>query len=327
VQVITDPKACAASPALNDAGSRAGSVVTIGAYDGVHLGHQAVIAEVRRLAAEQGLRSVVVTFDRHPASVVRPESAPKLLTTLDQKLELLEATGVDVVIVVPFDQERAAESAEDFVSEVIVGCANAKSVVIGADFHFGKARRGNVALLAEMGKAAGFGVTGLELIEVPVKGGAPGVDMKVSSTEIRRLVGTGDIHGAARLLGRDYELRGVVIDGDKRGRTIGFPTANVSLSDEACLPADGIYAAWYARPDGVWLPAAVNLGRRPTFYDDQSYSLLEAFLIDFSGDLYGEAARVRFVERLRPEAKFDSLEGLVTQMNLDVDNARSLLRK
>jgi riboflavin kinase / FMN adenylyltransferase len=116
-----------------------------------------------------------------------------------------------------------------------------------------------------------------------------------------------------------------VIDGDKRGRTIGFPTANVSLRDEACLPADGIYAAWYARPDGVWLPAAVNLGRRPTFYDNQAYSLLEAFLIDFTGDLYGEAARVRFVKRLRPEAKFDSLDALVSQMNSDVDNARALL--
>ncbi len=320
MQVITDPKACAASPALNQDGSRLGSVVTIGAYDGVHLGHQAVIAEVRRIADERGLRSAVVTFDRHPASVVRPESAPKLLTTLEQKLELLEATGVDVTIVVPFDLERAGESAEDFVDEVIVGCANAKAVVIGSDFHFGKARRGNVSLLTSVGKTAGFDVHGLELI------GIPGVDAKVSSTEIRRLLSTGDIDAAAHLLGRDYELRGVVIDGDKRGRTIGFPTANVSLRDEACLPADGIYAAWYARPDGKWLPAAVNLGRRPTFYDDQMYSLLEAFLIDFQGDLYGESARVRFVKRLRPEAKFDSLDSLITQMNIDVDNARELLR-
>jgi riboflavin kinase / FMN adenylyltransferase len=323
MQVITDPKSYV-SPGETD-----GSVVTIGAYDGVHLGHQAVIAEVRRLAAQRGLRSAVVTFDRHPASVVRPESAPKLLTTLEQKLELLEATGVDLTVVVPFDQARASETAEDFVHEVIVGCVNAKSVVVGADFHFGKARRGNVELLRSIGRTAGFDVEGLELIAIPgveIPGvEIPGVDTKVSSTEIRRLVSTGDIDGAALLLGRDYELRGVVIDGDKRGRTIGFPTANVSLRDEACLPADGIYAAWYARPDGVWLPAAVNLGRRPTFYDNQAYSLLEAFLIDFTGDLYGEAARVRFVKRLRPEAKFDSLDALVSQMNSDVDNARALL--
>jgi riboflavin kinase / FMN adenylyltransferase len=314
VQVITNPTACAANGP-----SEPGSVVTIGAYDGVHLGHQAVIAAVRRLAADAGLQSAVVTFDRHPASVVRPESAPKQLTTLDQKLELLAATGVDVTVVVPFDLERSSETAEDFVAEVIVGCLTAKSVVVGADFHFGKGRRGNVELLRQLGAVSGFDVTGLELISVA------GVAEKVSSTEIRRRVATGDLQGAAQLLGRDYELRGTVIDGDKRGRTIGFPTANVSLSDEACLPADGIYAAWYARPDGVWLPAAVNLGRRPTFYDDQPYSLLEAFLIDFQGDLYGEPARVKFVERLRPEAKFDSLDALIEQMNRDVDRARSVL--
>jgi riboflavin kinase / FMN adenylyltransferase len=312
VQLITDPRACAASGAVSD-----GSVVTIGAYDGVHLGHQAVIAEVRRLAHDRGLRSAVVTFDRHPASVVRPESAPKLLTTLDQKIELLEATGVDVVVVVPFDSDRATESAEDFVHEVIVGCLQAKAVVVGSDFHFGKARRGNVALLRELGL---FDVIGLDLVAVP------GVDGKVSSTTIRGLVQSGDLRGAARLLGRPYELHGTVIDGDKRGRTIGFPTANVSVAADACLPADGIYAARYARPDSVWLPAAVNLGRRPTFYDDQPYSLLEAFLIDFSGDLYGEPARVQFVERLRPEAKFDSLDALLEQMHRDVDQARELLR-
>jgi riboflavin kinase / FMN adenylyltransferase len=314
--------------------NHAGSVVTIGAYDGVHLGHQAVIAEVKRLAAAAGRTSAVVTFDRHPASIVRPESAPKLLTTLDQKIELLAATGVDTTVVVPFTTDRATESAEDFVHEVIVGCLNAKTVVVGADFHFGKDRRGNVELLRTIGAEVGFEVIGLELISVP------GLIGKVSSTEIRRLVQQGDLREAAHLLGRPYELRGTVIDGDKRGRTIGFPTANVSLPVDACLPADGIYAARYARPvpseaqaqaeaqvalEPVWLPAAVNLGRRPTFYDDQPYSLLEAFLIDFSGDLYGEAARVQFVERLRPEAKFDSLDALVAQMSRDVENARLLL--
>jgi riboflavin kinase / FMN adenylyltransferase len=317
MQVITAP---GSALAWNTSGAaRTGSVVTIGAYDGVHLGHQAVISEVRRLADQAGLRSAVVTFDRHPASVVRPQSAPKLLTTLEQKLELLEATGVDVTVVVPFTPERATEAAESFVEEVIINCLAARTVVVGSDFHFGKDRRGNVELLQAIGREEGFDVVGLELISLP------GLDGKVSSTEIRRLVRAGDMDGARRLLGRPYELRGTVIGGDQRGRTIGFPTANVSLHADTCLPADGIYAARYARPDGVWLPAAVNLGRRPTFYDDQPYSLLEAFLIDFSGDLYGETARVEFVERLRPEAKFDSVDALVQQMHADVDRARRIL--
>ncbi len=317
MQVIRDPEA--RTEAQN--ASLAGSVVTIGAYDGVHLGHQAVISEVRRRADEAGLRSAVVTFDRHPASVVRPESAPKLLTTLEQKLELLEATGVDVTVVVPFTPERATEAAEAFVEQVIVRCLSARTVVVGQDFHFGKDRRGNVDLLRAIGREDGFDVVGLELISLP------GLEGKVSSTEIRRLVRAGEMAGAKRLLGRAYELRGTVIGGDQRGRTIGFPTANVSLHTDTCLPADGIYAARYARPDGVWLPAAVNLGRRPTFYDDQPYSLLEAFLIDFTGDLYGESARVEFVERLRPEAKFESVDALVQQMQADVDQARLILSR
>ena len=319
MQVI-DPTAWSATRGVSHA-DRRGSVVTIGAYDGVHLGHQAVIGEVRRLADAAGLQSAVVTFDRHPASVVRPESAPKLLTTLEQKLELLEATSVDVVVVVPFTPERATEAAEAFVHEIIVECLAAATVVVGQDFHFGKDRRGNVELLEAIGGEEGFTVVGLDLISLP------GLDGKVSSTEIRQLVQAGDMAAAQRLLGRPYELRGSVIAGDQRGRTIGFPTANICLPADSCLPADGIYAARYARAQHPheWLPAAVNLGRRPTFYDDQPYSLLEAFLIDFSGDLYGEDARVVFVDRLRPEAKFDSVESLVAQMRADVDQARRIL--
>jgi riboflavin kinase / FMN adenylyltransferase len=316
MQVI-DPTDWNASSGLTD--GHVGSVVTIGAYDGVHLGHQAVIGAVRRLAEAAGLRSAVVTFDRHPASVVRPDSAPKLLTTLDQKLELLAATGVDVTVVVPFTVERATEAAESFVQSIIVECLSARTVVVGQDFHFGKDRRGNVELLRAIGHEEGFDVVGLDLISLP------GLEGKVSSTAIRRLVQSGDMASAAELLGRGYEVRGTVIGGDQRGRTIGFPTANVSLPADTCLPADGIYAARYARPDGVWLPAAVNLGRRPTFYDDQPYSLLEAFLIDFSGDLYGEPARVEFVQRLRPEAKFDSIDALIEQMHTDVADARRVL--
>jgi riboflavin kinase / FMN adenylyltransferase len=298
------------------------TIVTIGAYDGVHLGHQAVIAEVRRLAVERGLDSAVVTFDRHPASVVRPESAPKLICDAAQKLELLAATGVDAVWQVVFDTNRASESAEEFVRSVLVDKLRAAVVVVGDDFHFGKGRRGNVELLKQMGAEHDFEVIGLELIG---SGAGESTSAKVSSTEIRRLIAAGSLREASALLGHHHELRGTVVHGDARGRTLGFPTANVAISDGMCLPADGIYACWYRRPDGVRLPAAVNFGRRPMFYDAQPYSLLEAFVLDFNGNLYDEPARVEFVERLRAEAKFDSLDALITQMNADVARARTIL--
>ena len=313
------------------ASGSSGAVVTIGAYDGVHLGHRAVIAEVRRLAAERGLTSAVITFDRHPAEIVRPESAPKLLTDLAQKLELLESTGVDTTLVVHFDEERSTETAEDFIAEIIVGALGARVVVVGDDFHFGKDRRGNVELLRtvgrDLGPVMGFDVVGLDLFgdELTGTGAHVGKGPKISSTRIRTLLRDGDIRLAAALLGRAYEVRGLVVHGDARGRTLGFPTANIAVPVEICLPADGIYAGWYHRPDGVALPAALNLGRRPTFYPDQPYSLLEAFIIDWSGDLYGEGARIEFVERLRAEMKFDSVDGLIAQMGEDVGKARTVL--
>jgi riboflavin kinase/FMN adenylyltransferase len=303
-----------------------GTAVTIGAYDGVHRGHRAVIGTVRRLAAERGLATAVVTFDRHPASVVRPESAPRLLTDLDQKLELLAQTGVDYTVVIHFDEERSHESAEDFVREVLVGCLNAKLVVVGADFHFGHQRRGNVELLRTMGAELGFEVIGLDLVDAH---GAPAPDEheQVSSTAIRQAVIAGDIERANELLGRPYEVRGVVTHGDARGRTLGFPTANVNVPDDMLLPADGIYAVWYERPSGDVLPGAASLGRRPTFYEDQPYRLLEVYLLDFDGDLYEELGKVRFVARLRDELKFDTLDEIVDQMNRDCEQARSVLTR
>jgi riboflavin kinase/FMN adenylyltransferase len=309
MQVIRDPGACPRPPA--------GSAVTIGAYDGVHLGHRAVIAEVRGLAEDRGLATAVVTFDRHPAMVVRPESAPRLLTDLDQKLELLDATGVDYALVVTFDEARAHEAAEDFVEEVLVDCFSAQVVVVGEDFHFGHQRRGNVALLTTMGKDHGFDVVGLELVDAGAS--------TVSSTAIRQALAEGDLATANAMLGRAHEIRGVVVEGDRRGRELGFPTANVNVPGEILLPADGIYAGWYARPDGTEWPAAISLGRRPTFYATAHASLLEAYLLDFDGDLYGEHAKVRFVARLRAEARFDSVDALVEQMHRDVEAARSVL--
>jgi riboflavin kinase / FMN adenylyltransferase len=296
-----------------------GCVATIGAFDGVHLGHRQVIAQVRRLAAERGVPSAVVTFDRHPASVVRPESASGLLTDLDQKLELLAETGVDVVVVVHFDQERSHESAEDFVATVLVDLLHVRAVIVGADFHFGYQRAGNVALLEKLGTlGAGFDVIGVELY------GAAGGEV-VSSTRIRGLLRDGDVIGAAQLLGRFHEVRGVVGHGDQRGRELGFPTANVTMPADIVMPADGVFAGWYLRPDGIRHPAALSLGRRPTFYEEADLSLLEAFLLDFDGDLYEEPARVVFLARLRGQLRFTSVAELVSQMGLDVALTRQML--
>jgi riboflavin kinase/FMN adenylyltransferase len=312
VQTLRDLDACP-RPA-------AGTAVTIGAYDGVHLGHRAVIATVKRLAADRELESAVVTFDRHPASVVRPESAPRLLTDLDQKLELLEETGVDYALVVKFDEARSHESAEDFIEEVLVGCLNAKLVVVGADFHFGHQRRGNVPLLEQMGRKLGFDVLGFSL--VGPKGEPARDEEQVSSTAIRRALVAGDLVTANALLGRPYEVRGIVERGDQRGRDLGFPTANLAVPDDILLPADGIYAGWYERPSGEEQPAAIALGRRPQFYEAQPFRLLEAHLLDWDGDLYGETAKVRFVEHLRDERKFESVDELRAQMQRDCDEAR-----
>jgi riboflavin kinase/FMN adenylyltransferase len=299
--------------------SAAECAATIGAYDGVHLGHQYVIRQVRELADRLGVASAVVTFDRHPATVVRPASAPKLLTDLDQKLELLAATGIDYCLVIRFDQTRSEESAEDFVTTVLAGQLHARAVVVGRDFHFGHGRRGDVALLTRMGAELGFEVLGVDLVAGASDGGPP-----VSSTRIRQLLASGQVEAAARMLGRDHEVRGVVTRGDGRGRELGFPTANVAVPRHICLPADGIYAGWYRASDARH-PAAVSLGRRPTFYDHSDLSLLEAYLLDFDGDLYDQPAAVCFHTRVRDELRFDSVEALVAQMERDVAATRSAL--
>ncbi len=302
----------------------AGSAVTIGAYDGVHLGHQHLIAELRRRAEAGGLATVVVTFDRHPATVVRPESAPPLLTDLDQKLELLAACGVDRTLLVPFDRQRADESAEEFVTEVLVDALAARSVVVGADFHFGHGRKGNVDLLTDMGRRYDFVVDGIGL----QSSGAGGAGGPVSSTRVRALLADGDVVGAGHLLGRPHQVRGVVERGDGRGGPeLGYPTANVALSPGLALPAEGIYACRYQRPGGAVLAAAVSFGRRPTFHERADGPLLEAHLLDFDGDLYAEEARVSFVARLRDEVRFDDIGQLVDQMGRDVAETRRVLAR
>jgi riboflavin kinase/FMN adenylyltransferase len=306
---VVGPEECTPMPG--------GAAVTIGAYDGIHLGHRALLGELRRRASEQGLSTALVTFDRHPATVVRPDSAPLLLTDLDQKLELLAGCGIDRTLIIPFDAARADETAEDFVTEVLVGDLGARLVVVGEDFHFGHGRKGNVEVLTDLGTAYGFSVAGVRLT------GADG--NSVSSTRIRQLVAAGDVERAASLLGRPHQLRGTVVHGDGRGgAALGFPTANIDLPTGLVVPGEGIYAGRYERPDGSVHPAAISIGRRLTFYQDAP-PLLEVYLLDFTGDLYGERARVSFVARLREDRRFDSVEALVAQIGLDVEAARRVL--
>lgn len=296
------------------------SVLTTGAFDGVHLGHQTVINEVKRRATVRGIDSVVVTFDVHPAVVVRPDSAPKILTRLPRKLELLQSLGVDVVYVIEFDEARASTSAEDFVRDVFVNRLSAKEILVGSDFNFGKGREGTVEFLEAQGQHFGFSVEGLDLIRANDDATEP-----VSSTAIRRALIGGEVETAAQMLGRPFEIHGTVTQGDQRGRTIGFPTANVILTHDMARPANGVYACRYTTPDGEVHNAAVNVGVRPTFYESADAPVLEAHLLDFDGDLYGEVARVQFMQFLRSERRFNGIDELKEQLELDIAESRRLL--
>jgi riboflavin kinase/FMN adenylyltransferase len=253
--------------------------------------------------------------------VVRPESAPKLLTDLEQRLELLEATGVECTQIIEFDEVRAKEPAEDFVTEVLVGCLGARAVIVGADFHFGHNRAGDVTMLERIGAEHGFEVDGVELVASATAGAQP-----VSSTAIRAALADGEIHAANRMLGRPHEMRGIVHHGDKRARELGMKTANVGVASFLTLPGDGVYAGWYLRPDGRPHPSVISVGRRPTFYDDNAERLVEVHLFDFDGELYGERARVRFTDLVRlGQIKFESMDALAAQMADDGREARRLL--
>lgn len=297
-----------------------GVVSTIGVFDGVHLGHQEVFRKVRSVADELEVASAVVTFDSHPAYMVRPHSAPRLLTTLDQKLELIEAQGMDFAYVVHFDEEKAAMQPGDFVEQVFVDALHAKAVVVGEDFHFGRDRTGNVEALRRLGGSWGFEVFALELIRHSDQAREP-----VSSTKIRRALAGGDVARAALMLGRPYEVRGTVQQGDRRGHLVGFPTANIPVTKKMAWPADAVYAGWCVLEGGSKHKCAINIGRRPTFYEDAQQSLLEAHLIDFDGDLYGAEVAVSFVAFLRSERKFAGIDELSCQLSKDVDDARKLL--
>lgn len=297
-----------------------GGVVGIGLFDGVHLGHQELIQRVRGLADAQRLPCGLVTFDRHPATVVRPDSAPRVLTTLRQRLELFASLGVDFVRVVSFDEARSLQSPMDFAATVLRDQVAATAVVVGEAFHFGLRRAGDAGSLAEAGRSMGF-----SLVVVPLAG-AGTAGSAVSSSAVRALLAAGDVGAAAALMGRPHEIRGIVERGDQRGRLLGFPTANVAVGGDVMLPRDGVYAACYVTADGIERPAAVSIGRRPTFYESNGLLLVEAYLLDFDGDLYGQTAAVRTTHHVRGQERFASADELVAQMSRDVAAIRTLLR-
>ncbi|MGA3362040.1 MAG: bifunctional riboflavin kinase/FAD synthetase [Solirubrobacteraceae bacterium] len=279
---------------FNDARGGAGAVA-VGTFDGVHLGHREVIAGA----------DTVLTFEPHPVAIVAPAHMPKLLTTLERKAELIAELGVEEMIVIRFDAAFALRSAAEFVDEVLVGRLDARSVAVGENFRFGAGAQGDAAMLAADGR---FDARVVALREVDGE--------IVSSSRIRSLIAAGEVAHAAVLLGEDYELRGPVVAGDRRGRELGFPTANMVPPEGLACPGHGVYACL-----ANGLPAAVNIGVRPTFGSGRA-ELIEAYLIDFDGDLYGTQLRLRFLARLRGERRFETVEALVQEMHRDVAAAR-----
>ncbi|MDP2711662.1 MAG: bifunctional riboflavin kinase/FAD synthetase [Solirubrobacteraceae bacterium] len=276
--------------------------VAVGTFDGVHLGHREVIRGA----------DTVVTFAPHPTAVIQPDAAPRLLTDTDRKASLVASLGVDELVVVPFDRAFAARSAQDFVDDVLVGALGATHVAVGENFRFGHKAQGDAELLRADGR---FQTRVVQLLEVDGE--------IVSSSHIRGLVLGGAVEYAGRLLGDPVTLAGEVVHGDERGRELGYPTANLVPDPLLVTPAHGVYAARATTADGQLLPAAVSIGVRPTFVTGRG-ELIEAYLLDFSGDLYGSRLQLAFLKRLRGEKRFASVDALVAQMALDVDAARAI---
>lgn len=289
------------------------AAVALGNFDGVHLGHRELVRRLVDRARPAGLAAVALTFDPHPLAVLAPDRAPVPLTTLEDRAALLQDVGLDGVAVLPFTQELARHSAEEFVREHLVGWLAARWVAVGEGFRFGRGRSGDAELLAREGARLGF-----ELLVVPPVLEA---DEPVSSTRVREALSRGAVDEAARLLGRPHRVAGTVVEGDRRGRQLGFPTANL-LPPAVALPADGVYAG-RVQLEGGSSPAVVNIGSRPTF--DHGQLRLEAHLLDWAGDLYGRRLTVEFVARLRGEQRFPGPEALRAQIEQDVALARRLL--
>ncbi|HEY5104186.1 MAG TPA: bifunctional riboflavin kinase/FAD synthetase [Acidimicrobiales bacterium] len=283
------------------------SVVAIGVFDGLHRGHQEVIRRLVSLAKDEGTLATVVTFDPSPAMFFTPTKAPRLIATLEQRLEGLDALGVDQVVVLTFDAALANESAREFIQRVLVGQLRTRGVVVGEDFHFGHQRKGNVALLEEVGAESGFSVH-----PAPLFGDAE----RWSSTLVRKALGDGALDVARAILGHPFTLRGVVVHGDERGATLGFRTANLVLPIVQQLPAEGVYAG-ATSIEGTWWPAAISVGTRPQFYENGDL-LVEVHVLGFEGNLYDARLDVVFLARLRDQTTFDDPAALGEQIGRDV---------
>ena len=292
------------------------SAVTIGKFDGVHNGHRAVIDRLRRIARADDLRSVVVTFDRNPLALLAPDKCPDPLVSVRQKLELLGSTGIDATLLLPFDRALASVPATEFVERVLVDTLGAKAVLVGSDFRYGARGAGDVALLQDLGHTFGFTVEVVDDVR-------PEDGRRVSSTWIRELLAEGDVAHAARLLGHAPTVSGIVVHGAKRGRELGFPTANLTPESEGLIPADGVYAGWLTDA-GTRYPAAISVGDNPTF-EGVPKKQVEAYVLDRELDLYDHVVDVEFVERLRGMVAFTSIPDLVETIRGDVERAREIL--
>jgi len=294
------------------------SVVAVGKFDGVHAGHRALLHRARRDAERLGARVVAVTFDRNPLRTVRPEICPDDVIGPSQKLDLLADAGADAALLLRFDAERAAQPADEFISEVLVKALHAEVVLVGRDFRFGHRGAGDVALLQSAGAQAGF------VVDVVSDVHPDATERRVSSTWVRELISAGDVAGAAELLGRAPSVRGEVVHGLKRGRELGYPTANIGRAVEGLIPADGVYAGWLV-DGGVRHPAAISVGTNPTF-DDVHHRQVEAYVLDRDDlDLYDHRVDVEFTQRIRGMVAFEGIAPLLAQMADDVRQARGIL--
>lgn len=291
------------------------TVLTLGVFDGLHLGHQRIMQRVVERAGMASAHATAITFDPHPRAVLHPESAPPLLQTLDQRLASFEVLGIEQAIVIPFTREFADVPAEEFMTDVIRDRLHAKEVYLGKGFAFGKGRGGNIEVLRSM--SPGLGLDADEVEEVRVRG------QRVSSSKIRELLADGRVNLARRMLGRPYGVEGVIIRGNRRGHTIGFPTANLKPRNRV-IPRFGVYAT-ATLIDGAWRKSITNIGVRPTFENTVEPSI-ETFIFDFNGELYGDVLRVRFLHRIRDERKFSGIDELRAQIEKDTRTASNYFR-
>lgn len=303
---------------IKDLKKNKNTVLTLGTFDGIHPGHLKIIDRLVSCSKEKGCRSVVITFYPHPRTILGNDNSVKMLTTQDEKIELLEKLGVENLLIINFTKEFASLSAEDFIYDYLINGIGLTEIVLGHDHHFGKGRRGNAELLQKIADKEGFIVTKAEAFMIDGEA--------VSSTKIRNAIAEGDIIRANKLLGRNYEFSGIVVGGDKRGRELGFPTANIKLSSqEKLLPASGVYAV-KVMVENERHTGLLSIGKRPTFYN-QGELVSEVYIYDFNREIYGAKVTTELVERLRGEVKFNSAEELINQMNTDKENGYKIFNK